>query len=97
VPAQYLDFTKGGRAASFFGGGLAAHVSTAHPSGAATAALVARVARAQGVPLHREKTYACVEGPRLGTRAESLSGCVAGGPADPPPPILISSPRQLSD
>jgi 5'-methylthioadenosine phosphorylase len=72
VPAQYLDFTKGGRAASFFGGGLVAHVSTAHPSCAATAALVARVARAQGVPLHREKTYACVEGPRLGTRAESL-------------------------
>jgi 5'-methylthioadenosine phosphorylase len=72
LPAQYLDFTKGARAASFFGGGLVAHVSTAHPSCATTAALLARVARAQGVPLHREKTYACVEGPRLGTRAESL-------------------------
>ena len=72
LPAQYLDFTKGGRAASFFGGGLVAHVSTAHPSCGTTAALLARVARAQGVPLHREKTYACVEGPRLGTRAESL-------------------------
>ena len=63
---------RAGRAASFFGGGLVAHVSTAHPSCGATAALLARVARAQGVPLHREKTYACVEGPRLGTRAESL-------------------------
>jgi 5'-methylthioadenosine phosphorylase len=25
-----------------------------------------------GIPLHRDVTYACVEGPRLGTRAESL-------------------------
>ena len=24
------------------------------------------------MPLHQDKTYACVEGPRLGTRAESL-------------------------
>ncbi len=70
--AQYLDFTKGTRAASFFGAGLVAHVSSAHPACAATAALITRVARAAGVPLHPDKTYACVEGPRLGTRAESL-------------------------
>jgi len=72
LPAQYLDFTKGRRIGSFFGGGLVAHVSSAHPTCAATAALVARVARASGPPLHEGKTYACVEGPRLGTRAESF-------------------------
>lgn len=72
LPSQYIDFTKGMRAASFFGKGLAAHVSTAHPSCAHTAALIARVAAAQGLPLHTNKTYACVEGPRLGTRAESF-------------------------
>lgn len=72
LPAQYIDFTKGVRAASFFGRGLIAHVSTAHPTCRATAALVAQVARAQGLPLHENKTYACVEGPRLGTRAESF-------------------------
>jgi 5'-methylthioadenosine phosphorylase len=72
LPAQYLDFTKGRRIASFFGGGLVAHVSTAHPSCRATAALIASAARAAGVTLHEETTYACVEGPRLGTRAESL-------------------------
>lgn len=72
LPSQYLDFTKGLRAASFFGKGLVAHVSTAHPTCAHTAALIARVAEAIGQPIHRDKTYACVEGPRLGTRAESF-------------------------
>lgn len=78
LPAQYLDLTKGVRAASFFGAGLVAHVSTAHPSCQSTSALVARAARAQGVALHEHKTYACVEGPRLGTRAESLFLRLAG-------------------
>lgn len=72
LPSQYLDFTKGLRAPSFFGKGLVAHVSTAHPTCAHTAALIARVAQSIGQPIHRDKTYACVEGPRLGTRAESF-------------------------
>ncbi|HEY7965069.1 MAG TPA: S-methyl-5'-thioadenosine phosphorylase [Steroidobacteraceae bacterium] len=72
LPSQYLDFTRGTRAASFFGGGLVAHISSAHPTCGATAQLLARVARARAVPVHEEQTYACVEGPRLGTRAESL-------------------------
>jgi 5'-methylthioadenosine phosphorylase len=70
--SQYLDLTKGTRAPSFFGAGLVAHVSTAHPACAATAALITRAARTHAVALHQDKTYACVEGPRLGTRAESL-------------------------
>ena len=72
LPAQYLDLTKGVRAASFFGSGLVAHVSTAQPSCPATAALIARTGRTLGLQLHEGQTYACVEGPRLGTRAESL-------------------------
>ena len=36
LPSQYLDFTRGQRAASFFGNGVVAHVSTAHPACAAT-------------------------------------------------------------
>ena len=31
MPTQYFDWTKGGRARSFFGDGVAAHVSTAEP------------------------------------------------------------------
>ena len=76
--SQYLDLTKGTRAPSFFGAGLVAHVSTAHPACAATAAQIARVARAHALPLHQDKTYACIEGPRLGTRAESLFLRAAG-------------------
>ncbi len=72
LPSQYLDFTRGGRAASFFGNGVVAHVSTAHPTCAATADLIAGCAADLGFPIHPGQTYACVEGPRLGTRAESL-------------------------
>lgn len=72
LPSQYLDFTRGTRAASFFGGGMVAHVSSARPVCASTAALIARVARSIGRTVHEGRTYACIEGPRLGTRAESL-------------------------
>jgi len=71
LPSQYLDFTKGLRASTFFGRGLVAHVSTANPTCARTTELVARTARALELTLHEGRTYACVEGPRFGTRAES--------------------------
>lgn len=72
LPSQYLDFTGGTRPASFFGGGVVAHVASARPVCASTAGLIAHVARALGRTVHEGRTYACVEGPRLGTRAESL-------------------------
>jgi 5'-methylthioadenosine phosphorylase len=72
LPSQYVDFTKGIRASSFFGRGIVAHISTAQPVCRSTADLIARVARSLGTPVHENKTYACVEGPRLGTRAESF-------------------------
>lgn len=72
VPAQYIDHTKGIRARTFFGGGLVAHVSTAQPVCPALSAALAAAAAAAGNTVHSGKTYACVEGPRLGTRAESF-------------------------
>jgi 5'-methylthioadenosine phosphorylase len=72
LPSQYVDFTKGIRASTFFGRGIVAHISTAQPVCRSTADLIARVARSLGTPVHENKTYACVEGPRLGTRAESF-------------------------
>jgi 5'-methylthioadenosine phosphorylase len=72
LPTQYLDFTKGQRAGTFFGRGMVAHISTAQPVCSATTALITRVARSLGTKVHENKTYACVEGPRLGTRAESF-------------------------
>jgi 5'-methylthioadenosine phosphorylase len=71
VPAQYFDWTRGHRAGSFFGGGLAAHVSTAEPTCPVLTAAIRAAGENIGVPVHTGKTYAGVEGPRLGTQAES--------------------------
>ena len=72
IATQYFDHTRGKRAYSFFGIGVAAHVSTAHPVCAVLAADIQNAAARIDQPLHQNKTYACVEGPRLGTRAESF-------------------------
>ncbi len=71
IPSQYLDLTKGKRPHTFFGDGLVAHVSTAEPTCPGLATKASEVASQLDYQLHRGKTYACVEGPRLGTRAES--------------------------
>jgi|TARA_B110000259_G_scaffold153515_1_gene173748 5'-methylthioadenosine phosphorylase len=69
---QYFDHTRGRREQSFFSLGVAAHVSTANPVCAALNSDIERAAAAVDQPLHIHNTYACVEGPRLGTRAESF-------------------------
>jgi 5'-methylthioadenosine phosphorylase len=72
IATQYFDHTRGKRACSFFGNGVAAHVSTAYPVCAVLAADIQNAAARIDQPLHQNKTYGCVEGPRLGTRAESF-------------------------
>ena len=69
---QYFDHTRGQRPYSFFGDGVIAHISTARPACPALTHDVFSAARAQGLDMHTGMTYACVEGPRLGTRIESL-------------------------
>ena len=71
VPNQYFDWTRGRRASSFFGDGVAAHVSTAHPVSGHLVDWIAAQAARLDILLHLGVTYACVEGPRLGTQAES--------------------------
>ena len=92
MPDQYIDWTRGARERSFFGRGVAAHISTARPVSAAMIDWVAATAAAQGITLHRDVTYACVEGPRLGTRAESLmmqrNGCHLVGMTNVPEVFL---------
>ena len=72
VPSQYFDNTRGTRARTFFGDGLVAHVSTARPACPDLSSALVRAAEKLGLPIHSGMTYACVEGPRLGTRAESF-------------------------
>ena len=71
LAAQYFDHTRGHRRHSFFGNGVTAHVSTALPACSALSKDIAEAAIRLNHPLHTNKTYGCVEGPRLGTRAES--------------------------
>lgn len=72
IADQYFDFVKSPREKTFFGNGLVAHVSTAEPTCSALADKISDAAGAIDIDVHRNKTYACVDGPRLGTRAESL-------------------------
>ena len=71
IPSQYFDHTRG-RARTFFGDGLVGHVSSAKPACPLLSAALAEACETLGFAIHSDKTYACVEGPRLGTRAESL-------------------------
>ena len=70
VPDQFLDRTRG-RISTFFGNGLVAHVSFAHPVCPALSALAAAAGGAAGVSVHRGGTYVCMEGPQFSTLAES--------------------------
>jgi len=92
MPEQYFDWTRGARERTFFGGGVAAHVSTACPVSAALVDAVAACAAQAGITLHRGLTYGCVEGPRLGTRAEShflrQAGCHLVGMTNVPEVFL---------
>ena len=72
LAAQYFDHTRGKRAYSFFGNGVAGHIPTANPACPSLSADIVHAAARCGEWLHEGKTYGCVEGPRLGTRAESF-------------------------
>jgi 5'-methylthioadenosine phosphorylase len=92
MPEQYFDWTRGQRQRTFFGGGVAAHVSTAQPVSAALVDAVQQAARRAGHSVHRGLTYACIEGPRLGTQAEShflrQAGCHLVGMTNVPEVFL---------
>lgn len=72
LPNQYIDFTKGKRHSTFFGEGVVAHISTANPVCPSLSEAVLSTANDCRQNIHSHKTYACVEGPRLGSRAESF-------------------------
>jgi len=68
---QYIDRTFA-REKTFFGGGVVAHVSVAHPICPRLAELAAQAAHEAGAPVVRGGTYLCMEGPQFSTRAESF-------------------------
>jgi 5'-methylthioadenosine phosphorylase len=68
---QFIDRTFA-RQKSFFGRGLAAHVSMAHPVCPRLAGLAAQAARQAGASVVEGGTYIAIEGPQFSTRAESF-------------------------
>lgn len=71
VVDQFIDRTVA-RPASFFGTGMVAHVSMAHPVCPRLSALLADAGRKVGAEVSEGGTYLAMEGPQFSTRAESL-------------------------
>jgi 5'-methylthioadenosine phosphorylase len=69
---QFVDRTYR-RENSFFGKGLVAHVSMAHPVSPRLRMNLATAAEAEGIAVARGGTYVCIEGPQFSTLAESLT------------------------
>ena len=67
---DFIDRTFA-RDKSFFGTGLVAHVSVAHPTCPRLRAACAQAARAAGAKVHEGGTYLAMEGPHFSSMAES--------------------------
>ncbi|HJS18390.1 MAG TPA: S-methyl-5'-thioadenosine phosphorylase [Anaerolineales bacterium] len=70
IPDQIYDNTHG-RARSFFGEGLVAHVSVANPFCPDTSDQLESAVQAAGGVVHRGGTFITIEGPRFSTKGES--------------------------
>ena len=70
VVDQFIDRTFA-RDKSFFGEGVVAHVSMAHPVSSRLAGFAAEESAALGVKTHRGGTYLAMEGPQFSSLAES--------------------------
>ena len=69
---QFVDRTYK-RESSFFGKGLVAHVSMAHPVSPRLRIHLAEAAEKEGIAIARGGTYVCIEGPQFSTYAESMT------------------------
>ena len=71
LPSQFYDRTSLRREHTFFGEGIAAHISFAEPISTKLRNLIADSARSLGVTIHNGGTYVNMDGPAFSTRAES--------------------------
>ena len=74
---QFFDRTR--RINTFFGGGIAAHISFAQPVCPELSVSLYAAGKKLGLRVHKGGTYICIEGPAFSTKAEStiyrLWGC----------------------
>ncbi|MDQ2867453.1 MAG: S-methyl-5'-thioadenosine phosphorylase [Verrucomicrobiota bacterium] len=71
LPSQFYDRTSQRAQHTFFGEGIAAHISFGEPIAPALRSLLAEAVAATGVRLHNGGTYVNMDGPAFSTRAES--------------------------
>ena len=69
---QFVDRTHK-RESSFFGKGMVAHVSMAHPVSPRLRARIAEAALKEGIKPHIGGIYICMEGPQFSSYAESMT------------------------
>src|SRR5688572_5935092 len=72
IPDQFFDRTRArARESTFFGDGIVAHVSFAHPVCEVLGDVLETACKVADVKVHRGGTYICMEGPAFSTKAES--------------------------
>src|SRR3984893_879094 len=71
LPSQFYDRTSLRSDHTFFGEGIAAHISFAEPLSTKLRTIIAESARSVGVTVHNGGTYVNMDGPAFSTRAES--------------------------
>jgi 5'-methylthioadenosine phosphorylase len=71
LPSQFFDRTSRRAEHTFFGAGIAAHVSFAEPISTNLRQILAESVRELGVKVHNGGTYVNMDGPAFSTRAES--------------------------
>ncbi|HST31685.1 MAG TPA: S-methyl-5'-thioadenosine phosphorylase [Chthoniobacterales bacterium] len=71
LPSQFYDRTSLRAIHTFFGEGIAAHISFAEPICTPLRSLLAESARKAGVTVHNGGTYVNMDGPAFSTRAEA--------------------------
>jgi len=71
LPSQFYDRTSLRSAHTFFGDGIAAHISFADPISTNLRSLLAQSATKLGIKFHNGGTYVNMDGPAFSTRAES--------------------------
>ena len=71
LPDQFVDRTNQGRKTTFFGQGIAAHISFADPVCGHLRKIIYDTGKKSGITMHDKGIYLNMEGPAFSTRAES--------------------------
>jgi 5'-methylthioadenosine phosphorylase len=72
IPDQFVDRTNQARKTTFFGEGIAAHISFAEPVCPHLCEILYKAGKKSGATIHKGGTYINMEGPAFSTKAESF-------------------------